>query len=130
MTERLSCLKKRDLLHNEQVSTADLLRFAHAFLEDGRPVDALDFFEKAGDREGIHRIRRWSIEQGDPFLLRQTGKLLKEPIPAEEWRQVGQKALEEGRYAQALNAFRSAGDEDKIQEILTLMSQNPHVQPA
>lgn len=129
MADLLSCLKKRDLLHNDQVNGAELQRLANTLLAGGQPADALDFFEKAGDREGIRRIQEWSLEHGDPFLLRQTEKILKEPIGAEAWRRVGEKALEEGRYTQALTAFRHAGDEEKIQEILTLMDQKPHVQP-
>jgi tetratricopeptide (TPR) repeat protein len=129
MADSLSCLKKRDLLHNDHIPAAELKRLAYALMENEQFADALDFFEKAGDQEGIRRIREWSLEHGDPFLLRQTGKILKEPIGAEEWRKVGEKALHEGRFTQALTAFRMAGDEEKIQEIMTRTGQHPYVQP-
>ncbi|MEW6187624.1 MAG: hypothetical protein AB1585_17985 [Thermodesulfobacteriota bacterium] len=117
MAAPMTCLKKRDLLHNPNASAEELKRLGKEYLEDGRAVDALDFFEKAGDREGITRIRDVSLEQGDTFLLQQTAKLLQEPLSEKAWRTAGEKALGEGRFRQALTAFQALGDEQKIEEI-------------
>jgi hypothetical protein len=117
----LTCLKKRDLLHNPNVTADELKRHGWNYLEDERPVDALDFFEKAGDMEGIRRIRDLSLEQGNIFLLQQTAKLLQESIPENVWRKAGEKALAEGRFQQALTAYKALSDEEKIQEIQILM---------
>ena len=81
MSKILSCLKKRDLLHNPNIGSSELAQYGWEYFKQDRPVDALDFFEKAQDLEGIRRIREWSLEQGDPFLLQQTSKLLKETGP-------------------------------------------------
>ncbi len=121
MAKVLSCLKKRDLLHNPNIGSDELSQYGWEYLNLDRPVDALDFFEKAQNPEGIRRIREWSLEQGDPFLLQQTGKLLKEPPPQDSWRMVGEKALTAGRLKQALTAFKVLGDEEKIQEIQALI---------
>jgi hypothetical protein len=90
-------------------------------LGEGRLVDALDFFEKARDLDGIRRIREESILEGDPFLLYQTSKFLKEsPLP-EVWRKVGEKALAEGRLQQALTAFKAVPDEEQMEKIQIML---------
>jgi hypothetical protein len=123
MSKILSCLKKRDLLHNPNISNDELVQYGWEYLKQERPVDALDFFEKAQNLEGIQRIREWSLEQGDPFLLQQTSKMLKEQVPEESWRLVGEKAKATGRHQQALLAFKAIADEDKIQEIQAVMKR-------
>jgi hypothetical protein len=117
MSKLLNCLKKRDLLHNPNASAEEIARHGRDYLEEARLVDALDFFEKAGNEEGLRRIKELSLEQGDPFLLQQTGKILKEKIDDKDWRKVGEKALAEGRLLSALTAFKALSDEEKIQEI-------------
>jgi hypothetical protein len=117
MTKILSCLKKRDLLHNPQVDRDELSRYGKEYLNQDRPADALDFFEKAEDIEGIRQVREISLRAGEPFLLQQTSKLLKEKIATEIWEKVGAKSLADGRLHQALAAFRVIQDENKIQEI-------------
>jgi hypothetical protein len=116
-----SCLKKRDMLHDPNFSSGEMVQLGWEYLKQDRPVDALDFFEKAGDLDGIRKIRDLSSELGDPFLLQQASKLLKEPIPEPSWKQVGEKALADGRYLQALTALKALADEEKIQEIQALM---------
>jgi hypothetical protein len=121
MAKIVSCLKKRDLLHDPGIGSDELAQYGWEYLKQDRPVDALDFFEKALNLEGIRQIREWSLEQGDPFLLQQTGKLLKEPVPEDSWRKTGEKALAAGRLQQALMAFKALADEEKIQEIQGLI---------
>ncbi len=123
MSKILSCLKKRDLLHNPHISAEELAQYGWEYLKQDRPVDALDFFEKAQNQEGIQRVREWSLEQGDPFLLQQTSKILKEQVPEDSWRKIGEKAKAAGRHQQALTAFKAVADEEKIQEIQTLMKR-------
>jgi hypothetical protein len=121
MSSLLSCLKKRDLLHNPNIGQNEYAQYGWDYFKQDRPVDALDFFEKAQDREGIRRIREWSLEQGDPFLLQQTSKLLKEPVPEDSWRKVVERSQAAGRLQQALTAAKALADEEKIQEIQTLI---------
>ena len=124
MSSLLSCLKKRDLLHNQNIGSREFAQYGWDYFKQDRPVDALDFFEKAQDLEGIRQIREWSLEQGDPFLLQQTSKLLKEPVPEDSWRKVMEKAQADGRLQQALTAAKALADEGKIQEIQGLMKSS------
>lgn len=121
MPRIVSCLKKRDLLHNPQVSSDQLSQYGREYFTQARLVDALNFFEKAQDLEGIRQVRDQSIEEGDPLLLQQTSKLLQESAPEEVWRRVGQIALAGGRVQQALMAFKAIHDEEQIEKIQTML---------
>ena len=118
MAKILSCLKKRDLLHNENAGPAQLSDYGGEYLNEDRLADALDFFEKAQDWEGIKEIRKRSIEEGIPFLFQQTSKLLKEPPTPDAWQRIGEKTLAQGKFQEALTAYRILENEEKIQEIL------------
>jgi hypothetical protein len=124
MSNLLSCLKKRDLLHNQNIGSREFSEHGWEYFKQDRPVDALDFFEKAQDLEGIRKIREWSLEEGDPFLLQQTSKLLKEPVPEDSWRKVIEKAQADGRLKQALTAAKALAEEGKIQEIQSSITTN------
>jgi hypothetical protein len=121
MPKIVSCLKKRDLLHNPQVTPDQLSQYGRGYLGEDRLVDALNFFEKAQDLEGVRQIRERSIEEGEPLLLQQTCKLLKENAPEEAWRKVGEKALSDGRFQQAITAFKAIQDEEQIEKIQTML---------
>lgn len=121
MPRIVNCLKKRDLLHNPQVTPDQLFQYGREYLGEARLVDALNFFEKAQDLEGIRQIRERSIEEGDPLLLQQTCKILKENAPEENWRKIGEKALADGRFQQAMTAFKAIQDEKQIEKIQTML---------
>ncbi len=121
MPKILSCLKKRDLLHNPQINSDQLVQYGHEYFNQDRLADTLDFFEKAKDTEGIRRIMEQSIEEGDPFLLHQSSKLLKEVATDEAWRKVGEKALANGRFQQALMAFKAVHDEEQTLKIQMML---------
>ncbi|MBA4394056.1 MAG: hypothetical protein C0407_10930 [Desulfobacca sp.] len=121
MPKIVTCLKKRDLLHNPQISNDQLSQYGREYFNQTRLVDALNFFEKAQDLEGIRQIRERSIEEGDSFLLQQTCKLLKDTVPEGDWRKVGEKALADGRFQQAMTAFKAIHDEEQIEKIQTMM---------
>jgi hypothetical protein len=129
MPKIFSCLKKRNLLHDPQVGGNQLILVGQEYFQQGRLADALDFFEKAKNPEGIRKVMGRSIEEGDPFLLQQTGRLLGETVAEEIWRKVGENALADGRFLQALTAFKTIPDEKKIEEIQArLGSYGQHAQ--
>jgi hypothetical protein len=92
-------------------------------LDQGRLLEAIELFEAAQDREGLGLVLAKGLEYGDPFLYRQACKLLKiNPDPA-DWQKIGEKALADGRYHQALAAFKFLSDEPRIQEIERLINE-------
>ncbi|MBI5584643.1 MAG: hypothetical protein HY892_12570 [Deltaproteobacteria bacterium] len=119
----LSCLKKRDLIQESGANAEALRRLGREYLDQNRPVEALEFFEATLDREALERLREKGLEDGDPFLYRQACKLLKtNPDPA-DWQKIGEKALVAGRYQQALAAFQAGADEARVKEIESLINE-------
>ncbi|HSO73096.1 MAG TPA: hypothetical protein VLR91_10700, partial [Thermodesulfobacteriota bacterium] len=62
------------------------------------------------------------LEEGDPFLFKQACRFLKESPDPADWKLIGEKALSQGRWQQALSAFKALPDETKIMEIEQLIA--------
>jgi tetratricopeptide (TPR) repeat protein len=125
----LGCLKKRDLIQEVTTSRETLIKFGQEYLKQGRWLEALEFFERAPDPEGLRTLKNQGLEEGDPFLYKQACRFLKESPEPADWKLIGEKALSQGRWLQALTAFKALADETKIQEINQLIAdskQNDH----
>ncbi|RPH88894.1 MAG: hypothetical protein EHM75_03215 [Desulfobacteraceae bacterium] len=118
----MSCLKKRNLIQEVTTDRETLIKFGREYLNQGRWLEALEFFERAPDPEGLQTLKKRGLEEGDPFLYKQACRFLTEnPDPA-EWKLIGETALSQGRWHQALTAFKALADETKIQEIEQLIA--------
>lgn len=104
-----ACLKKRRLLNDPELRPEVCKEYAEKFLALGWWQDALEFFQKAGDAQGLEQIKSHCLETGDAFLLGRLG-LSQDPAT---WRQVAEKALDQGKLRFARRAFELAGDADK-----------------
>ena len=125
----LSCLKKRVLIQEVTTSRETLIKFGQEYLQQGRWLEALEFFERAPDPEGLQTLKKRGLEEGDPFLYKQACRFLKESPDPADWKMIGEKALSQGRWHQALTAFKVLVDETKIQEIeqlITDFNKNDH----
>ena len=110
-------LKKRQLL-NEKILTPALCRdYGHKFLELGWREDALEFFKKGEVSEEIEKLKTYSLETGDAFLLARIGK--QEPGV---WRRIAERALALGKLYFARRAFEVAGDADKTAMVAGLIA--------
>ena len=118
----LSCLKKRVLIQEVTTRRETLIKFGQDYLQQGRWLEALEFFERAPDPEGLQTLKKKGLEEGDPFLYKQACRFLKESSDPADWKLIGEKALSQGRWHQALTAFKALVDETKIQEIAQLIS--------
>jgi tetratricopeptide (TPR) repeat protein len=118
----LSCLKKRVLIQEVTTRRETLIKFGQDYLQQGRWLEALEFFERAPDPEGLQTLKKKGLEEGDPFLYKQACRFLKESSDPADWKLIGEKALSQGRWHQALTAFKALADETKIQEIAQLIS--------
>ncbi|HEY3324871.1 MAG TPA: hypothetical protein VGP72_30745 [Planctomycetota bacterium] len=85
-------IKKRDLLHSEKTPKATLSKIGREFLSLERFSDALDFFEKAQDRDGIEQIKRVALDRGDTFLLARLDRLDRAMVTREDWERAAQTA--------------------------------------
>jgi hypothetical protein len=87
----------------------DLCRdYGRKFLELGWREDALEFFKKGEVTEELEKLKEFSLETGDAFLLGRIGS--REP---EDWRRLAERALALGKLHFARRAFEITGDADK-----------------
>src|SRR5690242_13039733 len=94
-------IKKRDLLHSEKTSPATLSKTAREFLALERYSDALDFFEKARDTEGIREIKKIALQSGDTFLIARLDRFDQKLVAREDWDAAASKAQSAGRGSMA-----------------------------
>jgi len=94
-------IKKRDLLHSEKSAQSTLAKTAREFLALQRYSDALDFFEKARDVEGIREIKKIALDQGDTFLLARLDRFDQKLVSREDWESAAAKAAANGRNSMA-----------------------------
>ena len=99
----MSCLKKRDLIQDLNTSPEVLIRSGQEFLNQGRTLESLEFFERAQDPEGLRLLKEKGVEEGDPFLYRQTCKSLKESPDPAAWKRIGEIRPIPGPVAPGLN---------------------------
>ena len=99
-------IKKRDLLHSEKTSAATLTATGREFLALERFSDALDFFEKAKDKEGIAEIKKIALSRGDTFLLARLDRFDREMVSTSDWEAAARKSAEQGRESMAEFAAR------------------------
>lgn len=116
-----SCLKKRDLLNNDRADKSELMKLGERYLQDGRLSDCIDCLEKAQHLEGLFQLRERCAAEGDYFLYNRLAKILEESPPSEEWRQLGDKALDQGKLLFALSAYKQADSPEKVAEVEKLL---------
>jgi|WetSurMetagenome_2_1015567.scaffolds.fasta_scaffold314898_2 hypothetical protein len=125
----MSCLKKRDLIQDVTTGREILIKSGLEYLNQGRTLESLEFFERSQDSEGLRTLQKRGLEEGDPFLYKQACKSLKESPDPAAWKRIGEIALSQGRFHQALTAFKALADESKIKEMEQLiadLNQNDH----
>jgi len=112
-----SLLERRALLYGKESLKADHHALAEGYFEAGRYSDALEFFHKADDAEGIERLRQHAVTHGDVFLLGEIGRLTHTPIPPETWKEAAVNAEKSGKLAFARIGFEKAGDADGVAKL-------------
>ena len=100
-------IERRHLIERE-LSTAQALRYAEAYLEEGFEVDAIAFLVKAEATDQLQVLRGRSIEAGDGFLLRSVATAMKDPPKAEEWEALAEAAKRSGKERYSTDALRHA----------------------
>lgn len=112
-----NCLKKRQLLNEQMLSSALCLDYGRKFLELGWQEDALEFFKKGKVAEELEKLKSLALETGDAFLLARLGNR----VP-EDWHRLADRALALGKLYFARRAFEIAGDADKTAMIAGLIA--------
>ena len=94
-------IKKRDILHAEKSQPATLSQIGRDFFAAERFSDALDFFEKAKDADGLQKIKEVALTRGDTFLLARLDRYDRKMITTADWDATAKKAEAEGRKSMA-----------------------------
>jgi hypothetical protein len=98
-------LERRHLIERE-LSPAQSLRLAEAYLEQGRALEAIDFLRKAAARDRLEALRDAAIADGDLFLLLRAAQALDAPPDREAWLRLGEAAAAAGKHRYAADARR------------------------
>jgi hypothetical protein len=88
-----------------------LAEYGAAYESEGRMTDALECYWRAGLAEGVQRIAKNAVEEGDFFLYRQATVYLGRDMAAGELSTLSKNAEGRGKLSFALAAAREAGDD-------------------
>jgi hypothetical protein len=100
-------IERRHLIERD-LSAAQALRYAEAYLEAGLDGDAVSFLVKAEATDQLDALRSRAIEAGDGFLLRAVASETGIPPTAEEWKALAEAATRAGKEHYAAEALRQA----------------------
>jgi hypothetical protein len=100
-------LVRRHLVERN-LGTAQALRYAEAYLAEGRSVEAIEFLRMAEATERLEALRREALAAGDVFLLRAVSAALGVETGREEWQTVAKAAAAAGKDRYATEARRQA----------------------
>ena len=101
-------LSRRHLIEKE-LSAAQALKLAEAYLAEERVVEALVFLNKAGAEDRLRALAEQAKLDGDVFLMRQVATWLGQAPSAEDWRAAEAAARARGKLRYAADAERQAG---------------------
>lgn len=104
-------LDRRHLIEKD-LSHAQALETAEAYLAAGRTVEAVDFLAKAAASDRLAELRSRAIEAGDVFLLRAVARAMEEPPVRAEWSAIAEAAAAAGKDRYAVEARRQLDRED------------------
>jgi len=85
---------KQKLLYTDKTCPEILKKCGDLLREQGRISDALDFYQKADDREGLQKIKDMALESGDVMLFQQAAKGLQIELKPKDWEDIAQKAVQ------------------------------------
>ena len=111
--ENLTSIQKRDLLASENLSPENALVYAEFLFGRQGFDDALAFFAKAESQEGIERVKRVALEHGNSGLLFEVARRRPAEVVSADWDQLGDNAVDLGKYAYAVFAYRRSGNDEK-----------------
>jgi len=100
-------IERRHLIERD-LSAAQALRYAEAYLAEGLDLDAIAFLVKAEATEQLDALRGRSIEAGDGFLLRAVASETGVPPKPEEWKALAEGAKRAGKDRYVAEALRQA----------------------
>lgn len=111
-------IKKRQLLNDQELKAETCREYGEKFLALGWWEDALEFFQKGHDPQGLEKIKNHCLETGDAYLLARLGV----PQDPHTWQRLATRALDLGKFRFARRAYKLSGDPDKAAMVEALIS--------
>ncbi len=102
-----NALKRRHLME-QQADAHQSVALADAYLAEGRVQEAIFFLAKAEAWDRLQELADQAISEGDAFLLKQIGDLLKQDYETAKWLSLAEAAEEGGKLLYAEVARRHA----------------------
>ncbi len=112
----------RVLLTDKRIPPAELAKTGERYLEAGFPNVAAMFFERAQSKDGLARLKKLALDDGDEFILSAVARADASMVQEADWRTCAAAALAKGRLAFARDAFRKAGDVERAAEADTRLN--------
>ena len=114
-------MEKRDLINADGVDAEVLRAYGELYLEAGRFSDALDFFLRAQDPEGLGKIKARAIDAADNFLLHRIEGSGLLAVTRDDWRALADSADRLGKsvvaeIARSRTQKQSAGSDGVSEE--------------
>ncbi|MGQ9921676.1 MAG: hypothetical protein ACUVRZ_10160 [Desulfobacca sp.] len=101
-------LKKKKLLDDPQLPASSCRTYGDLYAAAGLLADALDFYLKGNDAEGLARLEAQAVASGDAFLLERLLQAQGREAP-ELWQQVAAAAAAAGKVTLARWAQERCG---------------------
>lgn len=114
--EMPDAIVKRNILASGEMEAEELAEYGSMFLEKDMLTDAYNFFEKAGAREGLQKVKTRAIEEGLAAILFNLARSRHIQLSDEDWRAAGENAMKLEKYTYAAQAFGRIGDEERLAE--------------
>ena len=125
--QRLNALERRDLLASPKATNEDLRAHGRSYFDEEAYYEALQFFSRAADQEGLADCKRVGIETADHELLWQLDHCPHARVTEDEWRQCAQAAIRLGKLSVAAYVFRRLGDAEALDSLA--QAQDPSDAP-
>jgi hypothetical protein len=109
--------RKREMLEGDRSSKEILRREGSSLAAEGFLDEALLFFAKAEDEEGVAGILEESRRRGDAFTFEAALRFLGRTASRKEWAEVGERAAAAGLFRFAWRAFEKAGDKEGLEKV-------------
>jgi hypothetical protein len=108
--ERLPwALEKRALLY-ERTDT-DFAYWGDLFFSNERYADALEFYLAGKVVAGLEKMKGFSLEEGDYYILSKIAEKFPDMVSVDDWRELADTAMKKGKFAYAVWAYEKCGEE-------------------